>query len=557
MTGRLPSLQACLSPTRYFNMRKIINNFSGRLTRNNIGDLNSGLAKYGTTFGNDPFSNITNLTWLEAPTQIDPTGSVITDLIVAMRPRLESGITYVYAIGHTGRLYKIQVNQPSGYNPNLDMPVLLATFSINSPTFKYGGSIQFFGTTTEKLYIGHDLGVTSIYYDGSNETFVGTLASYTANVPRPSVNFTGKLYFGNGNNLLTIDSTETVTTYATLSPAFPSGTVTRDIEVSPDGNYVQIVVSRIPPSDLTSGTQDTSSLSSADSYFVQWNGIDAGFTSYNPYNAYSLNTNISFGPFSYTMGYDLGGAAIYTNGQKIISLPNSLAPNFESMFSTGNLVGFAAPETVNDFLVGSIMAYGQYDYEVPKGLYRFLRVSAGAPQTDIIAIPACTIVSNLFYGASSAGYAGNQVGSAKLYFSTVETSAGPTIAYKFYKFTTVPTGLGTAIQGVYETQQETSFAIFRNIISEKFKVNSVRFYVDPLVANNSFQIDLIGSNGNPMADGSYVFTVGTNVTAGQDVVEYSPQTGGTYSVGIRITNLGSVNWTGNKLEVDYEEWGKK
>lgn len=255
------------------------------------------------------------------------------------------------------------------------------------------------------------------------------------------------------------------------------------------------------------------------------------------------------------MGYDLGGAAIYTNGQKIISLPNSLAPNFEAMFSTGNLVGFAAPETVNNFLVGSIMAYGQYDFEVPKGLYRFLRVSAGSPQTDIITMPTCLIVSNLFYGASSAGYAGNQVGSAKLYFSTVETSAGPTTKYKFYKFTTVPTGLGTAIQGVYETQQETSFAIFHNVISQKFKPTAVRFYVDPLVANNSFQIDLIGSNGNPMPGGTEVFTVGTNVTAGQDFVWYTPVTAPTYSIGVRITNLGSVNWTGNKLELDYQEAG--
>lgn len=537
-------------------MRKIISNFGGRLTRNSIGDLNSGLAKYATTFGNDPFSNISSLTWLEAPTQIDPTGAVITDLIVAARPRLESGITYVYAVGHTGRVYKIQVNQPSAYNPNLDIPVLLTTLTINSPTFKYGSSIQFFGTTTEKLYIGHDLGVTSVHYDGTTETFVGVLSSYTANVPRPSINFTGKLYFGNGNNLVTIDSTETVTSYTTLNPGFPSGTTTRDIEVSPDGNYAQIVVSRIPPSDLTSGSQDTSSLSSADSYFIQWNGIDPGFTSYNPYNAYSLNTNISFGPFSYTIGYDLGGAAIYTNGQKIITLPNSVAPNFEAMFSTGNLVGFAAPETVNNFLVGSIMAYGQYDFEVPKGIYRFLRLSAGAPQTDIITIPTCLIVSNLFYGSSSAGYAGNQVGSAKLYFSTVETSAGPTTAYKFYKFTTVPTGLGTAIQGVYETQQETSFAIFHNVVSQKFKPTAVRFYVNPLVTGNSFQIDLIGSNGTPMNGGTQVFTVGTNISIGEDVVWYTPATSPTYSIGIRITNIGTVNWVGNKLELDYEEAGQ-
>lgn len=537
-------------------MRKIIDNFSGRLTRNNIGNLNSGLAKYPTTFGNDPFSNITNLTWLEAPTQIDPSGSVITDLIMAAKPRLESGITYVYAIGHTGRLYKIQVNQPSGYNPNLDTPVLLTTLTINSPTFKYGSSLQFYGAT-EKIYIGHDLGVTTVNYNGTGEAFVGTLGSYTANVPRPSAAFVGKLFFGNGSNMLTIDSTATVTSYATLTPAFEAGTYVRDLDVSPDGNYLQIITSRLNSPDLTSSVQDTTSLSSTDSYKSLWNGVDIGVTSRESYNGYTINSNVTFGPFSYTMGYDLGGAAIYTNGQKIISLPNSISPNFGAMFSTGNLMGFGTPETASTFLQGSIMAYGQYDFEVPKGLYRFLRLTAGAPQTDIITMPVCLTVSNLFYGSSSAGYAGNQVGSAKMYFSTLETSAGPTTKYKFYKFTTVPTGLGTAIQGVYETQQETSFAVFRNVISEKFKVNGVRFYVEPLVANNSFKIDLIGSDGNPISGGTQTFTVGTNVSVGDDIVEYTPQMDSTYSVGVRISNLDTVNWVGVKMELDYEEWGKR
>lgn len=533
---------------------KIISNFGSRLTRNNIGDMNSGLAKYGTTFGADPFSNISNLTWLEAPTQIDPNGLVITDLIMAAKPRLESGITYVYAIGHLGRLYKIQVNDPAGHNPNLDNPVLLTTLTVNSPTFKYGSSIEFFGTT-EKIYVGHDLGVTTVNYDGTGEAFVGILGSYTANVPRPSGAFIGKLFFGNGNNMLTIDSTATVTTYATLTPAFESGTYVRDIDVSPDGNYLQIITSRLNSPDLTSATQDTTSLSSTDSYKSLWNGTDQGVTSRESYNGYTINSNVTFGPFSYTMGYDLGGAAIYTNGQKIISLPNSVSPNFEAMFSTGNLMGFGAPETASAFLQGSIMAYGQYDFEVPKGLYRFLRLTAGAPQTDIITMPVCLTVSNLFYGSSSAGYAGNQVGSAKMYFSTLETSAAPTTAYKFYKFTTVPTGTGTAIQGVYETQNETSFAIFHNVISKKFRPRNVRFYTEPLVANNSFKIDFIGSDGNPIPGASETFTVGTNVTAGKDYVWYTPQCEPTYSMGVRFSNLGTVNWTGVKFEADYEEAG--
>lgn len=532
---------------------KILDNFTSRLTRNDTGQIDSGLAKYSTTYGADPFSNITNLTWLEAPVQIDPTGAVITDLIMAQRPRLESGITYVYAIGHTGRLYKIQVNDPTTYNPNYDNPVLLTTLTIGSPTFKYGSSIQFYGTTL-KLYIGHDKGVTSVNFDGTGEAAVGITDAthWIANVPRPSVNFQGVTYWGNGNNIAAIDSTLTVTTYTKLSPSFPVGTYVRDIDVSPDGNYAQIVVSEIPQTDMTSIVQDTSALSSASSYRFLWNGVDAGYTSYESYNAYSLNSNITFGPYSYTMGYDLGGAAVYSSGSKLISLPASLSPNFGAMFSTGNMMGYGAPETASTTLQGSIIFYGEYDFEVPTGLYRFLRVSAGTPQTDIIQMPVCTIVSNLFYGSSSAGYAGNQVGSAKLYFSTLETSAAPTTKYKFYKFTTVPTGLGTAIQGVYETQNETSFKLFRSILKSKLKAIEVRVYTNPLVANNSFKLDLIGVDGTPIAGTSETWTVGVNCSVGDTVVKFTPQMAPVPSIAVRITNLGTKNWVGTKIELDVD-----
>lgn len=522
-----------------------ITNFSGRLTRYNDGDINSGLAKYSSTFGNDPFTNPGNLTWFETPTRIDPNESVITDLIMAARPRLESGITYVYAIGHTGRFYKIQVNDPSGYNPNYDNPVLLATLTQQTPTFKYGASIQFFGST-ERVYIGHDKGVTQIDFTGLNESFIGTPGSYTTSVPRPSVNFGGVIYWGNGTNILALDSTATITTYAKLSPAFPVGTQVRDIDVSPDGNYVQIVVSRVPQADMTVATQDTSSLSSGDSYFIYWNGTDVGYTSYNPYNSYSLNSNTSFGPYSYTMGYDLGGAAIYSGGSKSISLPNSLSPNFSAVFSTGNLVGLASSEQDSNVLKGTLLAYGAYDKEIPEGLFRFFRIAA-TTQTDIVQMPTCVIVSNLFYGSSSAGYSQNLIGSAKLYFSTLETSASTT-KYKLYKFTTVPTGLGTSMAGVYETQTQ--------LFSKKVKVSEVRVYGEPWVANNSFTIELIGSDGGVIAGTSKTFTAGTDLTIGDDFAWYSPQMELTYAIGVRITNAGSVNHVITKVEIDYSDGGK-
>lgn len=523
----------------------VIDNFSKGLTRYAEGDINSGLGGYGFTFANDPYSSPGNLTWFEEPTRIDPNESVITDLIMAARPRLESGITYVYAIGHTGRLYKIQVNDPTTRDPDFDSPVLLATLSTGTPTFKYGSSIQFYGAT-EKIFIGHDKGVTKINFDGTSETVVGVAGSYTASVPRPSVQFAGKLYFGNGTNLVEIDSTELVISYAKLSPGFPSGTQVRDIDVSPDGNYVQIVVSRISQADMTVITQDTSSLSSADSYFIYWNGVTAGYTAYNPYNSYAITASTSFGQHSYTTGYDLGGAALYTGGEKLFSFPNALSPNFGAMFSTGNVVGFCVPEQDAGSLAASLFIYGKYDKELPEGLHRFFRIFA-TDQTDIQQIPTCTVVSNLFYGASSAGYAGNKIGSAKLYFSTLETDSGPTTKYKLYKFTTVPTGAGLLGDGFYDTQCQ--------VFSKKVTIKEVRLYCEPLVASNSFEIYLIKPNGDAISGGNKAFTVGTNVTAGEDLVRYNPAIDRTYAFGVRIINTGTVNWVGSKIEVDYEDAG--
>jgi len=194
-----------------------------------------------------------------------------------------------------------------------------------------------------------------------------------------------------------------------------------------------------------------------------------------------------------------------------------------------------------------LMAFGAYDREIEAALYRFFRISA-TTQTDIIQIPVCLIVSNLFYGSSSAGYTNNIVGSAKIYFSTLETDSAPTTTYKFYKFTTVPTGVGNVIGGVYETQTQ--------LFSKRITVKEVRLYVEPLVANNAFTIALIGSDGAIISNSSKTFTAGTSpVAVGDELVRYSPAIKTTYALGVRITNTGTKNWVGAKLEIDYKESG--
>src|SRR3990167_1660876 len=175
---------------------KVIDNFRGSMTQYLDGDLNSGFSCVQNSAGANPFKSPGNLTWSSAPSRIDPDETVITDLIMPGKERVESGILYVYAIGHLGSLYKIQVNDPATNNPNYDNPVLLTTLTIGSPTFTRGGVMDFFGLTL-RIYIGHDMGVTRINFDGTSETVVGVAGSWIQTVPRPLKQFIGRLYAGN------------------------------------------------------------------------------------------------------------------------------------------------------------------------------------------------------------------------------------------------------------------------------------------------------------------------------------------------------------------------
>lgn len=525
----------------------VVDNFQGRLTRYDDGDINSGFAKYSKTHGSDPFTSPGNLTWFQTPSQV----TNIDEAVMAWKPRLESGIVYVYAVTKTGKLYKIQVNNPATNNPNFDTEVLLTTLVINSPTFKYGSSIQFYGAT-EKLFIGHDKGVTKVNFDGTGEAFVGVLASYTSNVPRPSAQFLGKIYFGNGINFAEIDSTELVTSYAKLSPSFPVGTYVKDLDVSPDGNYIQAVVSRIPTPDMTSLTQDTTQLSSSDSYLFLWNGTDTGYTSYQTFNSYSLNSNTIFANNNYTFGYDLGGGAMYLNSEKIISLSNVVAPGFGAVFSFGNMVGFICSEynDQTERLEASLFVYGNYDKEYSVGLYRLFRViplATDAVEVQPLHTPTGLIVSNLYYGSSFSGYGGNQVGVAKFYFSAKGARVSDNTSLDaIFKFSLFPKATGNAIPGVYETQT--------HLFSKKVQIKQVRIYSKGWTTSNDFRVRLYNPQREELLDKT--FTQGSNLVSNEDYAWCIVNSKPTYGVALQIENQGTSNYVITKVEIDYTGGGQ-
>lgn len=531
----------------------IIDNFAGSMTPYFNGDINSGKSFWNDVFGHDPFSKPGDLTWNESAVQIDPNGNVVTDLILAGKVRTESGITYVYCIGHTGRVYKIQVNDPNTYNPNYDNPVLLATLTSGSPTFTRGAFIDFFGAT-EKIYISHDKGVTSLNFSGTGEAVVGSALSWIQTVPKPLQQFLGNLYVGNGTNLAEIASTGTVTTYTKLSPAFPIGTQVRDIDATPDGNYLQIVVTEAALPDITTSTTDTTIIAPADSYVFNWNGTDTGYTAYTTYPSTVLSANLLFGDQQYIYGYDFLGGNVFNPIRKLFTslttgaYGDSPLPN--AVTTMGGLMSWASVLPYNGHLELIILTYGTVsDFDIPIGYWCPFDLPATGDETDVQRCPFQLLVSNFAQGASSNGYTNQIFGTPKMYFSTLETSDTPTTAYKFYKWFPTPTGLGTPIEGaIFQTQNQ--------MFSKKIKVSEVRIYGEPWLADNSFIVELIGSDMQPISGSAMTFTAGTNLTIGSDFAWYTPQIAPTYTLGLRITQNGTVNHTISKVEIDYSSGGK-
>lgn len=531
-----------------------VDNFTGSMVPTINGPMNSGKSYWLDVNGYDPFTKPQNLTWNEAPIQIDPAAAVITDLVVAGKQRLESGIVYVYAVGSLGRVYKIQANDPATYNPNYDNPVLLTTLTINSPTFTRGGFIDFFDSTG-RIYIGHDMGVTRIDFNGGNETFMGSLGFWTQNVPRPFQQFIGKLYIGNGVNIAEIDSTSTVTTYTKLSPGFPTGTQVRDTRLTPDGNYLQTVVTRSTMADITVSTPDTSVLVPTDSYTFVWNGVDIGYTSSTFYPGIILTAAMMFGQYQYTFGYDALSSSIYNPVRKLLTaMPNVISdsPLPNAIVSLGNLVQWICTISAAGNQYVLFQAYGNLsDHDGPIGFWCPLFTPATAPETDVVKCPFLQLISNIAVGSSFSGYANNVVGTPKMYYSTVEASSGTT-KYKFYKWSTFPTGLGNALVGNAQALFQTQNQLF----PKKVSIKEVRIYGQPWVTNNAFQIDLIGSNDSPISGGTKLFTAGTNMSIGDDRVWYNPAMEPIYSLALRITNQGIANHVINKVEIDYLDAGE-
>lgn len=551
-------------------LTKEITNFTGRLTRINNGDMNSGFAKFTNSYGYDPFSKPMNLTWLELPTQVTGVSDVILDGKMRFGLGDPNAGPVLYAIGSTGNLYTIQTVSQS--NSALDSVVGIASVKAGGATFQRGGALEFFGSN-QKIYVGNDNTVNSINFDGSAEAVVGSAGSYVSNSQRPLAKFVGKLAFGNAQTIGMIDATGTVTSsvigvssalgnvYSELNPPLPVDTRVHDLATSPDNNYLLIAAANMDYEQVAPNNPPyLGNTVPADSKVFYWNGSDQTVTAATNVAANFLTTLRSYLQQNHLFASDSFGAGLFRDTAKILTLPNNKSPESHAVGVNGQFLYWSAPEKVliqgEQRLVQTMYYYGALDQENPPGLWRVLRNTGSLPHGNIVQMPFNKVVSTAYSDVNITQSSVITAGVGTHYYSFLETTNNDIInasVMQLNKFHVPATGSGAPSRGVYETQNQ--------LFSKKIGISQIRVYCEPTVTSNKFQLDIIGGDGNPATNGTFTYTYGdiTDPSTGSLSVErinFNPGTQTLYSCGIRISNLGSTQMTIRKIEIDYTEEGK-
>lgn len=543
----------------------VIDNWSGALTRENFGNINSGLANFDTSFGYNTFFNPGQLTWFKAP--INLTTTLSNGLALASVQRLESNVLATYVITNTGHFYRLVGDGSAGSD--------LHTLTDNGETYTYGADIAFYGAANT-LFVSHDKGVTKVIIDSSgnyvSNAVVGVwgAAGFTQITTRRGMkDFQGKLYVINSdasvtyaNNIAEIDSTLAPTSYAKLSPSFPAGWYIRDIDVSQDLTYLTLSVSIIP-SELIAPVNDGGNSAAGQSLLAKWNGTDAGVTTGYSLPNFSVTALQSFSGQEMMFMYDTFGAAVFEGGNKKLTMRNSKSPMPGATSSAGNFLVWANPEmywnldTQAAAIDLGIFYYGRLDENSPTGLWRVLRQTSAIGGT-IYTVPLCQFSSNRYNYVNTSDVIQTPISGQQFYSFIDYSGSGGSTVNNFYSFLISPPddspgGWTGAIAGVYQTQTQ--------MFSQRRKITQIRVYTNPTASNNEFNLDLIGPDGKKITFGSfnYVYAAGTDVTNRQGAltrINFTPEINPSYGFGVRITNVGSANMTINKVELDHEPFGQ-
>ncbi len=253
--------------------------------------------------------------------------------------------------------------------------------------------------------------------------------------------------------------------------------------------------------------------------------------------------------------------ALMEGNQKLLTLPNNTNPTANSLSPNGTFLTWVSTEGTNlrnpssvfnntySSVFASLYYFGKLDEGNPTGLWRMNRISPIAGNYTMQYAPFNQVINNFsFYGREVWGFGKHYIGTQDSIPDSYTSVVG-----RMHTFLLNPANYTSPTRGVYETQTQ--------LFSKRIGVSQVRIYCDPTVAGNAFRLDLIGSDGNPVPNGTYTYAFG-------DVVD--PQSGSTsverinfqgdiktqYSLGVRITNTGTTQMVIRKIELDISDEGK-
>lgn len=563
----------------------VITNFTGRLTRNINGDLDSGFAKFDTSWGYDPFLKPGNLTWnYQTSSVLLQTSSIggapVNGMPLAILKRQDA---FFYMLDNVGRYYygknstAIYSSGIIGFDPLDDS---IQSVLANVPdTYDNGGAMANY---LNRVFISGDSNITSLNGSTSNagppQSIVGTTGSVFSG-PHPLKEFQGKLYYGNGNNIGEITDANQfglVTTGTKLSPALPAGMTITDLDVTPEGDYLLMTASQSTPpyygSVTLAWTGSTPQRNyAADSAVYYWNGSDDAATAVSQLPSFPATALSTFLDQRYTVIQDAFGMALLEGNKKLLTMPNNNTPLANALSPNGTFLTWVSQEGVNDTvgaLAGrvvynyssvftSLYYFGQLDDGQPAGLWRMMRISPQAGNYTTQYVPVNTMVNNY------SSYSNNVWGMGKHLIGTQEGRVGSysSVVGKLHRFVLdpgnvvlqSPVGGFPVANGVYETQTQ--------LFSKRIGISQIRVYTEPTISSSGFQLDLIGAGGAVLENGTFTYTYGDTPdpqsgSLSLERINFNPDTKTQYSLGIRITNKGTAQMTIKKVEIDLSEEGK-
>jgi hypothetical protein len=551
----------------------VIDNFSGEITADLIGSLNSGLSPIGLKpFGKLPLGQYKNrgLQFVESAQSIGSFSGTNT-ITLTMRTTVAPGSPLVVGVDTEGILYNITVATTNTNPPVPDGESITkythgifdgvnGSGTATADVLHYGGGIYYDPTATV-MVIATD---TGCYYSTSSILTSSNTATFTTvqqsggpkwlpnhnGVPRPVCFFLGTLYVADGNNIASLNSTYTSVVNTTVfSPALPPGWIIRDMKVSPDGSYMIILASIKPSTGLTdfivTGGQQPQ-FQPFDSVIAYWNGTDLGLTSIQYFKGLNITSVVVSSTDAIMFAKDMEGTGIFDlSGNKLVGIDDvtqnsaTAASDFRSYPPLPFSIDALGKKFFFQFQMGFDLYIYMFDLLTRKLYSLYIDALTEANGSGIPGgLCIASIASDIFVGGTL-----QLCTKSKLYYFFKDQS-GPTCRGMYLHLANY--GANTA--GSYSTQYEE--------FERKIRPVAIRIFTTPTVTGNSIIIRLVDLLLNNLFNKTYTFASGSDVTKAQGAlnkIEFPVATKAVSELALQILPNASSPFFIQKVEIDYLE----